>query len=239
MAIHNVMEEVVSGSVETIFNSIQKSGNTEGFCFCEQCRLDTICYVLNRSRPYYIVSNRGAARLKQESIEWQQMEADVSSLIYKALKQVNHNMRPSTVHHSPHESTVDSSRPVYNIPIIKGRIFDGSTFEPLSGVKVELRWKGELVKMRDQNWQNPYTLVANTAGNFTFWPSPITAEVSEDLKEFEYSITMEAPEYETKIQYIKIPVVSKIQTSASFSIERSFKLPDIYMFPPGDAEQNG
>ena len=239
MAIHNVMEDLVSSSVETIFDSIQKSGNPEGFCFCEQCKLDASCYVLNRIRPHCLVSSRGAARLEQESLEWQQMGADVASMIHKGLRQVNHNQRPTVTHKKTPGSNIDASMPVYSIPVIMGRIFDGSTFAPLTGAHVELRLKGELVIMRDQNWQNPYALVANTAGTFTFWPAPLSAEAPEDHKEFEFSIIIDSNDYESKTHVFKIPVVSTLNSAVPFSIDRAFKLPDIYMFPPGEAEQNG
>jgi competence protein ComFB len=237
MEIHNTLEEIVIGSVETIFDSIKQKGNPDGFCFCEQCQTDTICYVLNRSLPHYIHSNRGVARLEQKGIERQQLEADIATLIHKGIKRVQHNQRP--LHDSSSDIDDEDPRPVYNIPIIIGRIYDGATFAPMSGIKVELRWKGELVSMMNQNWQNPYTLVANTAGTFTFWPATVNAELSENHEIFEYSIIINAPEYETLTHYFKIPVISRIQTPVSFSIDRSFKLPDLYLFPPGEAEQNG
>ena len=239
MEIHNIIEEVVIGSVEAIFDSIKREGNPEGFCFCEMCQTDTICYVLNRSKPHYIVSNRGVARLEQKGLEWQQLQADIASLAHEGIRRVKHNQRLTTSHTHSADIEDDLPRPVYNIPVIVGRIFDGATFGPLSGVKVELFWKGELVSMMNHNWQNPYTLVANTAGTFTFWPATVNAEKPDDHKIFEYSIVITSPEYEELSHHFKIPVVSKIQTPVSFSIDRSFKLPDLYMFPPGEAELNG
>ncbi|HCC36946.1 MAG TPA: competence protein ComFB [Treponema sp.] len=238
MVIHNIIEDIVFGSIDNIFQSMQKEGNPENFCFCEQCRLDTACYVLNRCQPHYILSNRGVARLEQKSLQWQQLEADIASLIHDGLKRVKHNQRPNTSHDDSVTVNEDEPRPVYNIPVIMGRIFDGATFAPLSGVQVELRWNGSLVSMRDQNWQNPYVLVANTAGAFTFWPAAVNASASDNHKIFEYLIKIEHPEYETLTHFFKIPVVSKIQKSVSFSIDRTFKLPDLYMFPPDDSGQD-
>jgi hypothetical protein len=34
-------------------------------------------------------------------------------------------------------------------------------------------------------------------------------------------------------------VISEFQASPSFNLGRTFKLPDLYMFPPGEAEKNG
>jgi len=93
--------------------------------------------------------------------------------------------------------------------------------------------------MKDHNWQNPYTLVSNTAGSFSFWPMPVPARKLDEHKSFEYCITIEAPDYETITHHFKVPAISQEQTAVPFSIERTFKLPDQYMFPPGEAEQNG
>jgi len=239
MEIHNIIEELVFSSIKTIFDSFQSKGNPEHLCFCEQCRVDIACYVLNRSAPRYIVSNRGAARLGQDSFEWQQMEADIASLITEGLRRVKHNQRPTSQHNGIAEHVPEAPMVTYNIPVISGRIFDGSTFAPLTGVKVALRSNGTLVIMKNTNWQNPYTLVSNTAGSFTFLPMPVPAEKADEHKTFEYSLFIEAPDYETVTHFFKIPTVSQIQLATTFSMDRTFKLPDLYMFPPGDAEQNG
>jgi competence protein ComFB len=239
MEIHNATEEIVFNSIQTIFDSFGSSGNPEQFCFCEQCRVNIACYVLNRCTPQYIVSNRGVARLKHDDLEWQQLEADIATLVNEGIRRIKHNQRPKIQHSGTSEIHTTASGLSYNIPVIVGRIFDGSTFAPLAGVTVELRANGAPVEMKDHNWQNPYTLVSNTAGSYTFWPMPVKAKKADDHKIFEYSIVVEAPSYETITHYFKIPVVSQMQSSVSFSIERTFKLPDIYMFPPGEAEQNG
>ena len=245
MEIHNITEEIVFNSLKTLFDSFQNKGNPEQYCFCEQCRIDIACYVLNRCTPQYIVSNRGAARIKLDDIELQQLEADIATLINEGLKRIKENKRP-TAHHNistgVHPHIIDEEIAVhglcYNIPVIVGRIFDGSTFTPMAGVKVELFSDGRLVTMKNRNWQNPYTLVANTAGSYTFWPIPVKADKANDHKIFEYSLTVEAPEYETLIHHFKVPAISLEQSTVPFSIERTFKLPDMYMFPPGEAEQD-
>jgi competence protein ComFB len=239
MELHNTVEDLIISQVEDIFETLEKGGNPEKLCTCDQCRTDTACYVLNRIAPYYIVSNRGAARVEHESIERQQRNADITALIWEGLKRVNHSQRP-TVSHTAHNVFAAACRePVFNIPTIVGRLFNGNNFSPLAGLKVELLRDGEMVTMRDSNWQNPYNLVTNTEGTFTFWPSPIPAPVPEEHKSFEYSIRVESPDFDTLHHFFKIPVISEIQVSPSFNLGRTFKLPDLYMFPPGEAEKNG
>ena len=93
--------------------------------------------------------------------------------------------------------------------------------------------------MRNSNWQNPYTLVANTPGAFTFWPAPVPAAMVDMHQTFEYSITIESDKYDTLTSFFKIPTVSAFQTEQTYFMNRTFKLPDLYLFNPGEAEQNG
>jgi competence protein ComFB len=202
--------------------------------------MDTVCYALNRSQPRYIISNRGASRVSQESHEHQQKEADMVALIYEGIKRVNHNQRPNFIHSSRGPfSEGGAGIPVFNIPTIVGRLFNGNNFSPLSDVKVELLRNGDLVAMKDGNWQNPYILVANTEGTFSFWPNPVLAAEVDEHRTFEFSIRVEARDLETLYHFFKLPVISELQTTNTFSLHRTFKLPDLYMFPPGEAEKNG
>jgi len=240
MEIHNVSEDVVFESVHKIFEIIRSEGNPEGLCLCEQCKVDTICYTLNRIMPHYIVSNRGIARMEQDWTGKQQAEADIATLIYKGLRVVSHNRRPTAIHDETVSEDKVLTEPAFYIPTIIGRLFDGDTFAPLAGVTVELRNKGELVPMRNRNWQNPFTLVTNTPGAFTFWPAPVIAEGLDVHRTFEYSLKVESPQYETLTHFFKIPVISSMVTAfSSVSLDRTFKLPDLYVFHPGEAEING
>jgi competence protein ComFB len=240
MELHNTIKGKVISKVEEIFQTINKSENTGKFCTCDQCKMDVICYVLNRTPPRYIVSNRGASRSLVEGIEVQQQTADIAALIHDGLKQVSHNLRPNFAHSGEKSTDPDVAEvPKFNIPTIMGRVFDGDNFAPLSEATVELLWAGELVTMKDGNWQNPYHIVPNIEGNFSFWPAPVAASRADKHKIFEYILRVSAPEFETINHVFKIPVASAIQASMSFNPDRTFKLPDLYMFPPGEAEKNG
>jgi competence protein ComFB len=239
MELHNTVEDIIISRVEDIFTTLEKEGNPEDFCTCDQCRMDTACYVLNRVSPYYIVSNRGAARAEQETIKRQQRDADITALVWEGLRRVNHHQRP-TASHKAHNvfEPVNTHNPVFNIPTIVGRLFNGNNFSPMAEVEVELLRNGDLVAMRDSNWQNPYNLVSNTEGTFTFWPGSIPASALDEHKSFEFSIRVEAPDFEALHHFFKIPVISEIQASSSFNLGRTFKLPDLYMFPPGGEEKD-
>ena len=239
MDIRNTNEDIVFNTVQTIFDDIQRGKNPEGFCLCDQCRKDTICYALNRIQPHYIASNRGITRFEQDSIRRQQNEADITTLVYKGMRLVNHNMRPTSPHNGTAVETADFNKPAFDIPTFVGRMFNGITFAPITDISVELRCDGELVPMRNHNWQNPYTVFSSTPGAFTFWPAPVPADSSDINKVFNFAIKVDSPDYELFNHFFSIPSVSKILTPYSYSMNRTYKLPDLYIFPPGEAEQNG
>jgi len=240
MEVHNTVEDKVISEVDQIFAAFEKDGNPGKYCTCKQCRMDVICYTLNRLTPHYILSSRGASRVQSDNLECQQKAADISAQILEGLKRVKHNQRPNFDHSGvAGESEPDSKLPVYNVPAIMGRIFNGNNFSPVSDAVVELLWNGELVPMKDRNWQNPYSLVPNTDGSYSFWPAADLASSANKRKIFEYTLRINAPGFETLNHFFKIPVASEIRIAGFFSLERTFKLPDLYLFSPGEAEKNG
>ena len=240
MEVHNTVEDLVISVVGQIFDAFEKDGNPGKFCTCDHCRMDVVCYTLNRLPPRYILSNRGASRVQNENFEWQQQTADITTLIHEGLKRVSHNQRPNFNHSSVStEAGPVSNLPVYNVPTIMGRVFNGDNFAPISAAVVELLWNGELVPMKDGNWQNPCHVVSNTEGNYSFWPAADVASGVNKRKIFEYTLRISAPGFETMNHFFKIPVASEIRLAGSFSLERTFKLPDLYLFLPGETEKNG
>jgi competence protein ComFB len=199
--------------------------------------------VLNRTAPHYVVSHRGAART--EDFESQQDKADLTALAYEGIKRVSHNQRPYANHGKSEEAVPDNS-PVFNIPTIMGRVFNGLNFSPVSGVSIELLQNGTIVSMKDLNWQNPFTLVPNTNGTFNFWPKPVKAEKPDLHAVFEFTLRIKSPgtpaegapvDFEELSHGFTVPVKSEMVSSSSFSLNRTFKLPDLYLFPPGESGQ--
>jgi competence protein ComFB len=236
MNIHNTTEDMVLQLIHDVCESLEKD-NPEKICTCPQCQLDTACYVLNRAHPRYIVSNRGVARANSENLEGQQEEADLLALVHEGFKRVNQIQRPNADHTNPEsEEEIAFHTPVFNIPTIIGRLFNGNDFSPMTDTIIELRREGTTVPMKDQNWQNPYKLVSNTGGTFTFWPSPIKSKFPDQRKEFEYSVRITAPGYDELNHFFKIPMISEFEVVGSFAMNRTFKLPDLYMFP--ESEEN-
>jgi len=239
MDIHNTNEDIVFSAVQTIFDEVQNSGNPEKYCLCYQCRIDTVCYTLNRIEPNYIVSNRGFTRIEQTGIKHQQIEADINTLIYKGLRLVNHNLRPTAPHDGSTTATVRANHPMFDIPTISGRIFNGESFEPVTDLEVFLYCEGELITMRNNNWQNPFMMVQSTPGAFSFWPAPIASDSPDTTKEFKLAVKVKSPDYEPLNHFFNITATSKFHNPQSYALNRTYKLPDLYIFPPGDGELNG
>jgi len=238
MDIHNVNEDVILNTVQKIFDVIQNEGNPEGLCLCEQCRIDTICFTLNRVEPHYIVSNRGFTRIDPTSIKSQQREADITSLIYKGLRLVNHNQRQTSSHDGINPQSHKINKPLFDIPTISGRIFNGVSFEPIVDIEVALYFEGELINMRNSNWQNPYKMVSSTPGAYSFWPAPVIAEAPDITKEFQFSLKVKSPDYEPLNHFFNVSSTSKFHTSHSYALNRTFKLPDLYLFPPDSENED-
>ena len=238
MDVHNTVEDIVIARVNEIFEALDKANNTGNFCTCNQCRMDVLCYALNRTTPHYIVSHRGASRTHRENVERQQQIADITALIHDGLKRVNHNQRPNFSHAGASGGMGFGTHPVFNIPTVIGRLLNGNNFAPLLDAKVELLRNGELVPMKDGNWQNPCDLVSSIEGNFSFWPDVVMSSVVDERKDFEFCLRAFAPGFETMNHFFKIPVASEIQAAGSFTLDRTFKLPVLYMFPPGGEEED-
>ncbi|MDR2965392.1 MAG: late competence development ComFB family protein [Treponema sp.] len=236
MDFHNASEIIVTSAVKKIFEEIQSNNNPDKFCLCYQCRVDTICYTLNRIEPNYIVSNRGFDRIDPTSIKGQQMEADITTLIYKGLRLVNHNQRPTAPHDGTQINPSKINHPLFDIPTISGRIFNGISFEPIVGVEASLYLDGDLIPMRNANWQNPFIMISSTPGAFSFWPQPVVAEAPDINREFKFTIKVKSPDYEPLSHFFSITSISRFHNSQSYALNRTFKLPDLYLFPPGEEE---
>jgi competence protein ComFB len=242
MNIHNVVEDMVIEEVNKICDDIEKEGtDTDAICTCEQCRKDAACYVLNRVSPHYILSGRGLVRAEKLTVEKQQRSADIAVLSYDALKLVRKNQRDGHHRMSGRNVAAESVKSadfsaVFMLPAIVGRIFDGVNFEPLSDIDAELYENGTPAAMVDHNWQNPFRLVPKTEGVYTFCPAPFPAARTGEHRTFTFTVKASAPSYETLRHYFEIPVVSEPFSKKSSPLDSTYKINDLYMFPPDNSD---
>lgn len=224
-SIHNIMEDLVFTEVNKLYDELLASPPAWFSCACTQCRLDAMCYVLNRIQPQYIKSSRGLAHFVQpDDFSKMQLLADVSALAVAAAKQIAKNTRP-------HENIQEEvNYPVFNFPTITGRILDGKTFSPLSNIEVYLKVANTVVEQMNVLWQNPYSISEQTAGTFTFLPKYVRASKAGLNEVFPFSICVDKEGYKPLNYYFKIGVESSETVQSEVSMKNYFKLPDLFLF---------
>jgi competence protein ComFB len=237
MDIRNVMEDAVKVVVEELF-AIEEKEKRLGYCTCDQCKVDVACYVLNRVKPEYIVSSRGLAYSEKEGLDKVQRRADVISLVKEGWGKVSHAPRPSSDHTGSRPVDAEIQGPTFNFPTIMGRVFDGRTFAPLGDGTVRLVADGADVEMLDPNWQNPFVLAGATGGTFIFWPKPLSAAGAEGERKFVFEIKVEVPGLEDLSHYLEMSLSPERSARLDFSLQRVHKVPDLYLFPEGQPDED-
>ncbi|WP_028973762.1 late competence development ComFB family protein [Spirochaeta cellobiosiphila] len=229
MQIHNLMQDYVIKRVEDLFQEEIAKGNTD-FCRNYQCKLDVICFVLNRVRPEYVISGRGLAHHEVNYQDKLQKEADITALIWEAIEIVSKGKRPSASTTMKEKPSVPQGD-FFNFPSIMGRLFNGTNFCPISETKISLWLDGELVKSIDDNWLNPYEMVPSTAGTYTFWPYPVKAAYAGQSKTFSFEIKVEDDRFEPLYHYFDLTIEAKDTFLEFFQINESYKIKDLTIFP--------
>ena len=227
MKIHNIMEDIVQKAVEDVF---QEGGPSDEFCRCPQCRLDVICYVLNRLQPQYVVSGRGLAYFEIDSQKNIQRNIDLVMLVHEGIKKVSAVRRPGHDHKSNAADNEGLNGPVFNFPTIMGRVFNGKTFEPVSNIEVSLLSDGKPIKMINSNWQNPYQIVRNTSGNYLFWPAPQPAKEDKIKKDFRMLLHLFKEGFSEINHFFDLEITSSANGDYEVNLDYSHKIEDLYLF---------
>lgn len=235
MEIRNLLEEAVLSEVDAMFAE-EESGGSLGYCTCSQCRLDVACYVLNRVKPEYIVSSRGMAYSERDFLVTVQKRADILSLAREGWSLVAHRPRLSAGHGK--ESSVSSlpEGPAFNLPTIKGRVFNGLNFEPIAEGEVRLFLDGEEAPMADANWQNPFVLSQGTAGAFSFWVCPVAAPAPGSSRTFTLEIRCSSPGLDELSHFFELEVQAEKGAAEDFGRHGIHKLPDLLLFPHSEED---
>lgn len=222
MKVQNIMESYIIKRTNALYDDFVEMKNSFLTCSCENCRLDTICYVLNRVQPKYVVSGRGMtyANLALNG----QTKADIDAMIIDGIRVVNAAKRPYHDQRKLKETT--DNKPAFTFPVFMGAVYDGHSFEPLSGVSIELSADGKLVPMEDASWENPTLTYRPAKGSFTFKPAPIPAEKEGETREFNFTITIRSADYQPLIYSFTIPLTSSTEEAPFISL----KLQDSYLF---------
>jgi competence protein ComFB len=221
------MEDAVLKVVNGICDEDAASDSPK-YCTEPECRMDVLCYVLNRVPQRYVSSARGQAHMEAELSNDHQLFVDLVTLSHEGLRRVSSTRR--SFYGSGPSGAPGASGPTFYFPVIKGRFFDGLSFEPVTGVSVQLLRDDESVVMLDSRWQNPYEIVANAPGTFLFWPRPIDHD-SEITQEFEFEIRVEDEPYEEFHHFFSLALTSTPSMPDSFDLTGEHRLPDLYLIP--------
>ncbi|MFP4205417.1 MAG: late competence development ComFB family protein [Spirochaetaceae bacterium] len=226
MEIHNLMEDEVFRRVNEICDEEEQSGGA-GYCTSRACRLDAVCYVLNRLPPRYASSGRGLAHVERDIAADTQLAVDITKLAHEGLQRIS-SVRRS--YYDQDGETTQTRGPCFNFPAITGRILDGESFFPVDGATVYLLYEGEPMEMYDARWQNPYVLAAHTYGTYSFWPKPLPADSVEASVALDLQIVAEAEGFERLEHFFTVELAAEASATGTRRIGGDHHLPDLYMF---------
>jgi competence protein ComFB len=227
MEIHNLMEDEVFRRVNEICDEEEQMGSN-AYCTSKACRLDAVCYVLNRVPPRYVTSGRGLAHVEQDLANDTQLAVDITKLAHEALRRIS-AVRRSYYDQEPSEPSTKG--PHFRFPAITGRIFNGVSFEPVNDASVYLLYNGQPMEMYDSRWQNPYPVAGHTYGTFSFRPRPLPASAEGVSESFELQLHAVAEGYEKLDYFFSVDLTAEDAASADSRMGGDHHLPDLYMFP--------
>ena len=229
MNIHNIMEEQVYSRINELYDKLKQDNASWLSCDCENCRLDTVSYVLNRIAPKYVVSGRGATYFS-DVLRNSQLNADIDALGIEGIRLVNSAKRP--YHNVSREKCVEADvpSPKFDFPTFQGVIMDGSSFEPLHDAIVTLKMDGEPAVMKDITWANPCKTFKTSRGAYSFWVKSIPAEKDGEQKKFPFSLEITAEGYAPIAYSFEVPLVSESTDKGEINMTYALKIQDLFMF---------
>ncbi len=232
MNVQNIMESAVESEVNKLYEQVKSEKAAWLTCDCSYCRLDTICYVLNRVPAKYVVSSRG---ITHSAWEWDnhQIQADLTSIALEGMKIVSRTKRPYHAENNKIIQDKELDKPAFNFATFIGAIIDGSTFEPIPEATVLLSCNGKPAEMIDKSWSNPYKTCKATNGTYSFWVKPVSAKKGGESKTFKFTLDISAEGYTPYKYNFEIPVNSDDVTKLEIDSKFSLKFNDIVLFKEG------
>ena len=232
MNVHNLMEDIVTKAVNNLYDRVKADNIPWLTCDCENCRLDTVSYVLNRIPPKYVVSGRGVTH-NAEFLTSSQLVADVDSLALEGMRTVSTTKRPFHTENRQDceiKGSIGKTKPAYNFFTFMGNVLDGDTFEPIQEAEITLRLDGKVAEMVDKTWSNPYHLVRSTNGVYSFWVKSVPAKKSGEREYFKFSIEIKAEGYSENIYHFEVPIMSEDSIRQTLDSTYTLKIKDLVLF---------
>ena len=225
--VHNVMEEVVAGVIDDVASGDAAMGELLAE---PQNRLDVLCFVLNRIPPAYIVSGRGLAHLQENEQNRRQLDADLVARVYEGVRRVRDVRR----HPAAPSSEEEHAQYYFRFPAVAGRLLNGATLQPLSGVSVRLLCDGQPAPMANPRWANPYPISDRTPGAFVFWPRPEPADHSGQTRGVDFELVLDDQAHPFSHRFT-LSAVSEVGLPDSINVSHTRQLGDLF-WSPVDAE---
>ena len=229
MNVHNLMEDIVSQAVNKLYEQVMQAKASWLTCDCENCRLDTISYVLNRIPPRYVVSGRGVTH-STEQLNSSQLKADIEALSMEGMRTVSSTKRPFHSSERKDCTIQPAAKPAFNFYTFTGSILDGNTFEPVTGASILLKLDGKPAEMVDKTWSNPVTTVKSTKGRYSFWIKSQPTRKADVTKKFNFSLEITAPDYEELIYHFEVPITSERSIRNELDSTHSLMIKDLVLF---------
>ena len=232
MNVHNMLEDIVIKAVNALYDKVKTENVTWLSCDCENCRLDTVSYVLNRIPPKYVVSGRGVTH-NVEYLASSQLQADIDSIALEGMRIVSSTKRPFHTENRCDceiQGSSGKTKPAFNFFTFTGIVLDGNTFDPVSNAKITLKIDGKLAEMVDKTWSNPYNLYPSTKGVYSFWVKSIPAKKSGERAYFNLSIEIEAEGYSEFVYHFEVPIMSEDVVRDTLDSTYTLKIKDLVIF---------
>jgi len=227
MKVHNLMEDIVLQKVNEICRD-KKDASGEEYCTTDLCKLDIACFVLNRIPPKYVTSGRGLAHI-EFTLEDPQLDADITALVNEGFERI-HKTKRGYYNTGTAQTASEAEGPYFNVPIIKGRIFSGTTFEPIDSITISLYSGDKLVPMKDSRWQNPFLITPGTPGTYTFWPEPEKAASQSAVQTFHFHLVTDENGFDSLNHFFEITVSAEKNLVQDMQLTRTYKVEDLYLF---------
>lgn len=184
MRLKNYNEDLVLDTVKIVLKDRADVRPTRSFL------LDVAAYVLNRTPPKYITSERGFTREVVQATGNGNGEGrrlvnviELITCVNRAIDVVARRRRegaPSRAGRTIPSPAADSGEArltyFYNMPHIFGRIVDARDGKPVISAEATLWINDKMAPPAETGWRNPFFTNKQTSGYFSFWPQVETGE---------------------------------------------------------------
>jgi hypothetical protein len=201
MRLKNYNEDLVLDTVKIVLKDRRDVRASRSFM------LDVAAYVLNRTPPKYITSERGFTHEVLQAGPGEDSEGqrlvniiELITHVNRAIEVVTRRRRGETTSRAKGRTAAGpegNGRPItyfYNMPHIFGRIVDARDGKPVISAEATLWIDDKIAAPAETGWLNPYLTNEQTGGYFSFWPRVETGE-SDSLR-MQLTIGFEHERYE-------------------------------------------